>query len=421
MEIYNQLFLQALKAALKGEKVQWDEAISHEDWLKLMNLAQMHNVLAMIYEAVYSCPAAKGIDPQLNNTYKKRMVYQVTHQTMKTQEFLALQQFLREEGLTPVVVKGIVCRNLYPKPDYRISADEDVLIPKEQFEACHEKMLAYGMCVVKNEEQIENLHEVSYGKRGNPIYIELHKYLFEPEADAYGEWNQYFTEIFDHVIEEKVEKSTVLTMDHTEHLFYLICHSFKHFLHSGFGIRQVCDITLFANAYGKNIDWQKVLNWCKEIHAEKFGAALFKIGEKYLTFEPERACYPKQWQEIETDETNLLGDLLSGGVYGRANMSRQHSSNMTLNAVAADKKGKKADGNVLSLVFPHVKKLKGRYTYMEKKPYLLPVAWVNRLARYRKETSSMEENRASESVRIGHQRIELLKEYGVISEKNNDK
>ena len=112
MEIYNQLFLQALKAALKGEKVQWDEAISHEDWLKLMNLAQMHNVLAMIYEAVYSCPAAKGIDPQLNNTYKKRMVYQVTHQTMKTQEFLALVQFLREEGLTPVVVKGIVCRNL---------------------------------------------------------------------------------------------------------------------------------------------------------------------------------------------------------------------------------------------------------------------------------------------------------------------
>lgn len=35
-------------------------------------------------------------------------------------------------------------------------------------------------------------------------------------------------------------------MNASDHLFYLICHALKHFYHSGFGIRQVCDILLFA-------------------------------------------------------------------------------------------------------------------------------------------------------------------------------
>lgn len=69
----------------------------------------------------------------------------------------------------------------------------------------------------------------------------------------------------------------------------MICHAFKHFLHSGFGIRQVCDIVLFANAYGR------------------------EIGQKYLTFDPSLAGYPQEWQEIQVDEQLMLDDLLDAG------------------------------------------------------------------------------------------------------------
>lgn len=108
------------------------------------------------------------------------------------------------------------------------------------------------------------------------------------------------------------------------HLFYLICHAFKHFLHSGFGIRQVCDIVLFANAYGKEIDWIRILQQCREIHADLFTAALFQIGQKYLTFDPSRAGYPQEWQEIQVDEQLMLDDLLEAGIYGDGTMSRKH-------------------------------------------------------------------------------------------------
>ena len=34
---------------------------------------------------------------------------------------------MRQNGLTPLIVKGIVCRDLYPNPDLRTSNDEDLI------------------------------------------------------------------------------------------------------------------------------------------------------------------------------------------------------------------------------------------------------------------------------------------------------
>ena len=142
--------------------------------------------------------------------------------------------------------------------------------------------------------------------------------------------------------------------------------------------------------------------------------ALFGIGEKYLTFAPERVYYTESWREIRIDETDMLMDLLDSGIYGNANMSRKHSSNMTLDAVAADKSGKKAGNTVLKSLFPSAKKLESRYPYLRKYPVLLPIAWADRILTYRKETAAGGDNAAADSVKIGNQRIELMKKYGII-------
>lgn len=417
MQHTQQLFLQALKAALKNEQVDWNDKIDAQEWMELFQMAQVHQILPMIYEAVYRCPAAQEADPQIMGPAKAQMVRTVIMQTQKTGEFVPLYRYLRSEGICPLVVKGIICRNIYPNPDYRISGDEDLLIRPEDFRRCHELLLSYGMQVADQEmsmEELEGLYEVPYGKKGSLIYIELHKSLFPPESEAYGDMNRFFADVYENAIEINIDGVDVRTMGYTDHLFYLICHSFKHFLHSGFGIRQVCDIILFANEYGVAIDWEKILEQCREIHAELFAAALFRIGEKYLTFDMERAHYPKSWQDVRVDETDMLMDLLDSGIYGNANMSRKHSSNMTLDAVAADKSGKKISNTVWKSLFPSAKKLEGRYPYLKKYPILLPVAWTDRILKYRKETSGVGGNDAAESVKIGNQRIELLKKYGII-------
>lgn len=414
MDVKNERFIEALRAALQNSKVAWEAEMSQQEWMELFKMADAHHVLPMIYEAVYTCPAARRADPRMLAAFKSRVMQAVRIQIMKTDELLALLRHLKQAGIEPVIVKGIICRELYPQPDHRMSGDEDILIQPEQYGKCHEALTAFGMVRVDPQQDADRAYEVPYGKPGSPIYIELHKSLFPPESEAYGDLNRFFTNLHERQTQVSIQGATVPTMSPTDHLFYLICHAFKHFLHSGFGIRQVCDIVLFANRYGHEINWQSVLDHCKSIHAECFAAAMFEIGRKYLTFDSKQACYPQAWRAIEVDETAMLEDLLDSGVYGAASMSRKHSSGITLEAVSASKKGKRARNRILTSVFPSVRKLEASYPYLKKRPYLLPAAWTARIVKYYKETRKMPDNDAAESLRIGKERIELMRQYRII-------
>ena len=162
------------------------------------------------------------------------------------------------------------------------------------------------------------------------------------------------------------------------------------------------------------MDWQKVLENCRAIRGDKFAAAIFLIGKNYLVFDEEKAGYPAGWKAISVDEIPMLEDLLAAGVYGGATMSRKHSSAITLEAVAARKQGKKGRNALLLSAFPPASKLEGRYSYLKKYPYLLPVAWCSRILTYSGEARRSSDNRAVEALKIGSERIELLKTYDIL-------
>lgn len=403
------IFLTVLKAALRKEQPVIPQDISINEWQALFRLAGAHNILPIFFEAVRPLPALAE-HRELVASVKQQVRQQVIWQTLRTEDFFRLNDQMQAAGIQPLVVKGIVCRSLYPQPDFRPSSDEDLLIPAELFSLCHQVFTDFGMTT----DGSPDAYEVPYRKAGSLLYIELHKHLFPPDSDAYGDMNRFFENAHQRAISLEIQGRTVYTLGHTEHLFYLICHAFKHFLHSGFGIRQVCDIVLYANAYGKAVDWAWILENCKAIHGEKFAAAIFAIGKNYLVFDPELANYPPCWQEIAVDETPMLEDLLEGGLYGSASMSRKHSSNITLDAVTAQKTGKKSKNGLIASVFPGKAKLEGRYPYLKQHPYLLPVAWCSRLWSYGKETKNARDNNAADALKIGSERVELLRLYGIL-------
>lgn len=409
-----QLFLEALKASLTNTTVTWTEPISSKDWQALFALSEAQKVLPLIFHAVSACPAASSMPPELFAHLKQRTKALLLGQAQKTIEFLQLYSRFSSMGIRPLVVKGVVCRELYPIPELRISADEDLLVSRGDFAESAELMQNCGYTFLRDNLDVDNADEIGFTKSGSASYIELHKDLFPEDSEAYGVFNGYFANCFENAVSINVQGTMIDTMDPSLHLFYLICHALKHFLHSGFGIRQVCDMAMFANAYGKEIDWQKLLVQCREIRADKFTAALFNIGKNYLTFDFEKACYPKQWQEIEIDEEELMVELLQSGIYGGSTMSRSHSAKITLEAAAAVKKGKKVRNTVISTAFPPAKDLEGRFPYLKEKPYLLPLAWTSRILKYQKETKMMNNNSAAEAIKIGNERVELLKKYGII-------
>ena len=390
-------FLHIAKAAISGGDLPAEKA----DWPAIFTLANQQKLLPILFEAVRKTPAAEG-NTALFAMTKQQVIGQVLNQTVRTAEFADLYRQLRAAGLHPVVVKGQLCSRLYPLKDHRISADDDLYIPDAEFMACHEQLLANGLRTDTPADELSTTDEVSYTKKGSPLYIELHRHLFDSAEDAHDELNHFFTDL------KPVEIDGFLAMPPHEHLLYLLLHAYKHFVRSGIGLRQFCDIGLWARAYHGEIDWQRLHEQCESVHAATFAAAAFRIARDYLDIEFD---LPAPW-DGSIDVEPLLHDTLCGGVYGSNDLTRLHSSTVTLNAVKASRTGEKS--SVLSTVFPKREYLEHRYPYLKKRPYLLPVAWAQRLAHYASEKQSGAGNSASGSIKLAKERIELMKRYDIM-------
>ena len=384
-------FLHIAKAAVSGGEVTAESV----DWPAVFALAGQQKLLPILFETVRKMPVAEE-NVALFAVTKQQVIGQVLHQTVRASAFASLYQTLRAAGLYPVVVKGQLCSRLYPLRDHRISADDDLLIPDGEFLACHEQLLANGLTTDTPVDELPTADEVSYTKDGSPLYIELHRHLFDSAEDAHDELNHFFADL------NPVEIDGFLAMPPHEHLLYLLLHAYKHFVRSGIGLRQFCDIGLWARAYHGEIDWQRLHEQCESVHAATFAAAAFRIAREYLGIGFD---LPAPWSDA-VDVEPLLHDSLCGGVYGSNDLTRLHSSTVTLNAVKASRTGEKS--SVLSTVFPKREYLERRYPYLKKRPYLLPVAWVQRLAHYAGEKKTGTDNSASGSIKLAKERIELM-------------
>ena len=390
-------FLHIAKAAVSSG----DIPAGNVDWPAVFALAGQQKLLPILFEAVRKMPAAEE-NAVLFAVTKQQVIGQVLNQTVRSAEFADLYRKLRAAGLHPIVVKGALCSRLYPLKDHRISADDDIYVQDSEFLDCHERLLAEGLTTDTPADELPTSDEVSYLKEGSPLYIEMHRHLFDSSEDAHDELNHFFENI------QPIEMAGFLAMPPHEHLLYLILHAYKHFVSCGIGLRQFCDIGLWAQEYHEQIDWQRLYDQCASVHAATFAAAAFKIARGYLSIEFNLSA---PW-EASIDVEPMLHDTLCGGVYGSNDYTRLHSSTVTLNAVKASRTGEKS--SVLSSIFPKKEYLERRYPYLKKHPYLLPAAWIQRIAHYAGEKQTSTDNSAAGSIKLAKERIELMKMYDII-------
>ncbi|MBQ7299152.1 MAG: nucleotidyltransferase family protein, partial [Clostridia bacterium] len=368
------------------------------DTTAILRLAADHKLHHMILAAM---PLELLPEPQKR---RPALLNQVTVQVNVTTAFLRLWAEMTDAGFHLFVIKGIVCRSLYPQPELRPSSDEDLYVSADEFEPCGAFLRERGMAPDKK-------HFSDYGEIGwrskDGLYIELHRELFE--GDELHELHDLFS--FNTLQTEDYPTpygKSVTSLPPHDHFLYLLLHAYKHFIHSGFGIRQICDIRLWAQKYNSRIDWHKLIEQCDTVRIRKFAAAVLCIARHDLQIEfsvpEELECAPDYSQP-------MLKDILCGGIYGSADTDRQHSVTMTLNAVKSAKNETKY--SVWQSVFPSRETMENQYPYVKKRPFLLPAAWIQRIFTYAVRNKSGETH-AVQSLSIGKERIELLRHYGIL-------
>ena len=418
------LLLEAFSRALSREKLNWPCMPERKIWSQIYRDAQKHKIFPMVMETISRSDFFAN-DSAIRKEYRfflKKSEAAICTQAQRSADFLLLYDYLLQRDLKPQVMKGIVCRSIYSEPEHRPSGDEDLLVDSQDFPAYHQAMLDYGMVLADPAEDIEKAHEVAYRNNETLLYIEVHKCPFPPESEIFGDWNRCFDRSEKSCFQISVYGCTLYTLDPTSHLLYLILHAFKHFLHGGSGIRQIADIVLFSEAYADQIKWDFLEQRLCEVHAKDYVRAAYKIAVRYLREDlPSDKLFPG-WDFSEIDELPLLQDVMEGGVYGTSSLTRQHSSNITLYAMQEQSTGRKSQRSaILHAVFLPKKSLEKRYPYLRKAPFLLPVAWTQRVMHYLKESKQYRgknagNDYATKSIQLGQQRIKLMKQYNIIKE-----
>lgn len=396
------------RAANRGRE---QSLLTPVDWSAVLKLAEEQNLLALIFEMV--CEFPEFLSSPAYGAYIAQAMVKAADQTQRTAVFLRLYRAFLAQGLHPIVIKGIICRQLYGEyGDYRPSGDEDILIRAEEFDSVKNVLEAQGFSAERahiTRAQLKELQEITFYHARYGLQIEVHLNLIGHENELRRRMNDCFSNVFEGCQDLEIAGVRIRTMSHTKHFLYLVLHAFKHFTLGGFGIRQALDILLYGRDYEESIRWAFIAEKLKEFQALAFLADIIHIGNRYLGFRLEEPC-PPNCPEY------LLEDLVNSGIFGGETQAQRTSFQMVTAAMAV--RGTDKTGGELRIVwrtiFPHKSQIMGQFPELVEKPWLLPVCWLRRMGRFIRHSRAEKGVLALKSMEIGKRRIELLKKYDVL-------
>ena len=126
------VFLEILSSSVHQTNLS-DISLNAKEWDRVLSLARKHNVVTLVFEKASEVSAFTKLPTYTQNMMETMTI--VASQARRTEEFLSLYQKCLQEDIHPIVMKGIICRQLYGEYcDHRPSGDEDILICKEDYE-----------------------------------------------------------------------------------------------------------------------------------------------------------------------------------------------------------------------------------------------------------------------------------------------
>ena len=222
MQVFEEQFLFLLKTALNNEKLPDGYSFDVD---RVFLIASKHNLLPVIYSKAAEC---EGTDISL---WKNTVLKLCGSQISKEVQFELICSELSDLGLRPVVVKGPVCAKTYPVSHYRLSSDFDIIVKAENRHLFDNFFKQKGFLCSNN----------SYRSQELGLYIEISSEL----GEGNDKWAVSVDNAFTGFFERTIKSGFYDALAHEEHFVYLIYHAFKHFIGSGFGVKQLADIYMY--------------------------------------------------------------------------------------------------------------------------------------------------------------------------------
>ena len=333
-----------IKVAITGENVIINDSLDIES---IIEIAIKHQILPCIAEGLYQ-------SKNFSNANIKDMLWKsILRDQNQLYELMQIEKSFEQQGIDYILLKGSSLKELYPKSEFRLMGDIDILIKEAQYDKIKTIMRDLGF-----EEGKETDHELIWLKK--PFtYIELHKKLIPSYNDDYY---SYFSDCWSRAIQ--VASTHRYAMPHEDEYIFLFTHLAKHYRDGGIGLRHLIDFWMIQKKY-PNLDYKYINRELKKISLKIFHDNIISTLKVWFSHADSN--------ELTDHITERVIESGSYGIKEKCNAANAaRVSNRADNVSVASRK------EALKLIFLPFSHMKIKYPILKKIPILLPIMWVVR-------------------------------------------
>lgn len=345
MNDIQQGILTLIKSAVLQQKLQLPETF---DIGNAGDLIRRHQLVTLVYDGCVRCqiPMQQLRMQHLFRGYCKAL--QISERQMK--DLNRIYAAFEENGIDYMPLKGSNMKLRYPKPEFRLMGDADILIRLDQYGKIIPIMESLGFAA-----QDETDHE--YVWKSDGLFLELHKRIIPSYNKDYY---RYFGDGWQLAVHAS---GTRYAMSLEDEFLYLFTHFAKHFRDGGIGCRHVVDLWLYLRTYpGLNVAYIK--EELQKLQLEEFYENISRLIGVWF----------------DAQEGDAKTELISEFIFASGSFGQDVSRALSL-AVRDSGKSALGSGRVRYLwqtAFPSAAVLRRKYPVLKQHPRILPLIWAVR-------------------------------------------
>ena len=324
-------YIDLLASVINGEEPP--QLPKNFDWDYFCGYAQRNsvaNILAYSVDKVIVKPSET-----VANVLENDRRYHIIKETSQIVDIEKVIEQCEKCGIKNALLKGYFMKQFYPRSDFRTMSDIDILTEKKNFK----KIEKIFTDMEFQKRDLINSTEIHFTK--GLLYCEVHSDLNELLGT-------YYDDVWERVV-LRDGYSYSYRMKPEDFYIYMVYHTAKHFTYGGIGIRMVMDAYVCLNTF-KDLDFDYIESELKKLELVDFEKSFRELA--------------LNWFSNNKTEINEFGEfILYCSTFGKREVYFYQDNNRTERFYW------------LKQVFIPYGRLKSRYSYLKKLPFLLPFSW----------------------------------------------
>lgn len=348
---YDMLYLSV--CALMEEKPDM-EYIAQIDYDKLFQMCQFHSLTSLVCMSLESV----GIS---NSKFIEAKSKAIRKNILLDAEMKRICNFLEQNRIWHMPLKGSVLKELYPKIGMRQMADIDILYDRSFQDSVLHFMKKSGYTA----ESIGKCHHDTYMKP--PVYnFEMHTSLIGKTANE--QFYNYYLDIKKQLVKD-AEKNYAYHFTDEDFYVYMTVHEYKHYSNRGTGLRSLLDRFLLCEKKGKSLNWNYIAQ-----QTDILGISEFERQSRELCLKIFNDC---RCEALSDREKDMLEFYLFSGTYGTQKNLVEKRIKVFKEQTGSFSKFR----YIWNRIFPPLDFYKKYFPFFYRNKLLLPIGWVFRSVR----------------------------------------